>query len=303
MTRIDATLLQDGRERSWHAEVPAGAESREPRALVVVLHGAGSEGRRYLDMQGWAEIARREGVVVVAPDALYPDVTRPPRFRDNPRIWNSGKAKPGEDRPQLDEGNFLRLIDDELRRRGIAIDPARRYLVGHSNGAALTWKLLAEEPERWTAGVTVAGGLVNLPPRNGPPRPLLAIFGDADPLVPLSGGEVGLLWGQTRTVPPVLETLGKWASSEGLPLAPVTVEAGQGITRYGWGPLLSAVVVHGQGHEWPGGGSSGLPVEIIGPRVETFDATREAWSFLEQVRSPRHVPSEREGSEVRGAGY
>lgn len=276
-SRIDGTLVQDGVERTWHAEVPLGTG---PFPLVMVLHGAGSEGLRYLDKQGWRRIASTRRVVVVAPDAVVPDQSRPARFRDNPRIWNSGKAKPGETRPQLDESAFLRLIDDELRRREVAIDPRRRYLVGHSNGASLTWKLLAEEPERWSAGVTVAGGLVNLPPRNGPPRPLFAIFGDADPLVPLAGGEVGLLWGQTRVVPPVLETLGKWASSEGLPMSPVTTTPGADVTRYSWGPLLSAVVVHGQGHEWPGGGSSGLPVDIIGPQTTHFDATAEAWRWL-----------------------
>lgn len=272
-------IAQDGIERTWHAEVPT-ANSRQPTALVVVLHGAGSEGPRYLDRQGWGELARREGIIVVAPDAVPNDPGRPARFRDNPRIWNSGRPKPGQLRSQLDESAFLRLILDELRRLGHAIDPARRYLVGHSNGAALTWKLLAEEPERWTAGVTVAGGLVHLPPRAGPPRPLLAIFGDADPLVPLQGGESALLWGTTRSNPPVFETLGNWAASEGMPTAPKTVEEQPGITRYRWGPLLSAIVVHGQGHEWPGGGSSGLPAEIIGPQTTHFDATAEAWSFL-----------------------
>ena len=285
MTRIDATLLQDGVERTWHAEVPTGAESREPRALVVVLHGAGSEGPRYLDLQGWGELARREGIIVVAPDAVPNDPARPPRFRDNPRIWNSGKAKPGETRSQHDESAFLQLILDDLRRRGWVIDPSRRYLVGHSNGAALAWKLLAEEPERWTAGVSVAGGLVNLPPRHGPIRPLLAIFGDQDPLVPLAGGEAALLWGAQRSNPPVFETLGRWATSEGLPSAPTAREEGAGFTRYRWSPLLSAVVVHDQGHEWPGGGSSGLPPEIIGPHARHFDATAEAWSFLKELTS------------------
>lgn len=283
MTRIDATLLQEGRERSWHAEVPPSAFDHRPSALVVVLHGAGSEGPRYLDRQGWAELAGREGVIVVAPDALAPDPDRPARFRDNPRIWNSGKATPGQERPQLDEAAFLALIEDDLRRRGVRIDPARRYLVGHSNGAALAWKLLAEEPERWTAGVTVAGGLVNLPPRTGPARPLLAIFGDRDPLVPLEGGESALLWGTTRSNPPVFETLGRWAASEGMAPAPSEKVDEGGVTRYRWGPLLTAIVVHGQGHEWPGGGSSGLPVEIIGPRVTGFDATEEAWKFLRGV--------------------
>ncbi|HET7041551.1 MAG TPA: hypothetical protein VFI13_06015, partial [Gemmatimonadales bacterium] len=131
-SRIDGTLVQDGVERTWHAEVPLGTG---PFPLVMVLHGAGSEGLRYLDKQGWRRIASTRRVVVVAPDAVVPDQSRPARFRDNPRIWNSGKAKPGETRPQLDESAFFRLIDDDLRRREVAIDPRRRYLVGHSNGA------------------------------------------------------------------------------------------------------------------------------------------------------------------------
>ena len=284
MSRIDGTLLQEGIERTWHAEAPS-VIGHQPSALVVVLHGAGSEGPRYLDVQGWGELARREGIIVVAPDAVANDPTRPARFRDNPRIWNSGKPRPGEVRSQLDEGAFLQLVLDELRRRGYPIDPARRYLVGHSNGAALTWKLLAEEPEKWAAGVTVAGGLVHLPPRRGPARPLLAIFGDQDPLVPLAGGEAALLWGAKRSNPPVFETLGNWAASEGMAAAPNQIADAAGITRYRWGPLLSAIVVHGQGHEWPGGGSSGLPAEIIGPQTTQFDATAEAWRFLSELKS------------------
>ncbi|MEO6067654.1 MAG: hypothetical protein ABJB33_02980 [Gemmatimonadota bacterium] len=289
MTRIDATLLQEGIERSWHAEVPA-AVIGAPLILVVVLHGAGSEGPRYLDLQGWAELARREGVVVVAPDALPYDPGRPPRFRDNPRIWNSGRPKPGEARAQLDEAAFLRAIDGDLAARGIVIDPSRRFLVGHSNGAALIWKLLAEEPERWTAGVSVAGGLVNLPPRHGPIRPLLAIFGDTDPMLPLAGGTVALPWGMERTMPPVFETLGRWAESEGLDAVPAERREEPGITRYRWNPLLSAVVVHGQGHEWPGGEDSGLPPSMIGPQTSHFDATAEAWRWLSGQPPIQTVP-------------
>jgi polyhydroxybutyrate depolymerase len=277
VTRIEASLKQEGLERTWHAEVPPAPD---PLPLVVVLHGAGSEGPRYLDRQGWGALARREGVVVVAPDALARRPELPARFRDNPRVWNSGKARPDEPRSQLSEAEFLRMIIADLERRGIRSDPARRYLVGHSNGAALTWKLLAEHPEEWTAGVSVAGGLVNLPPRRPPYRPLLAIYGGADPMLPIAGGTVPLPWQMTREVPPVLETLGRWAASEGRSPTPTEVTSGPTGTTYRWGPELTAIIVDGQGHEWPGGEGSGLPVEMIGPQVEGFDATQEAWAFL-----------------------
>ncbi len=264
-----------------------GADSRQPRAVVFVLHGAGSEGPRYLDLNGWGALAEREGIVVVAPDALPRDPSHPPRFRDNPRIWNSGRPKEGEPRSQEDESAFLSAILKELTDRGIVIDPRRRFLVGHSNGGALTWKLLAEHPEEWTAGVSVAGGLVNLPPSKGYSPPLMHIMGDADPLVPIRGGPTTLPWGMVRDIPPVFETLGRWAESVGLPFDPVRTEESYRATRYLWDtstpPRFSAVVVHGQGHEWPGGGSSGLPVSMIGPAATHFDATAEAWEFLRRV--------------------
>lgn len=287
MTRIDATLTIEGRERSWHAETPPSAIGHQPSAVVVVLHGAGSEGVRYLDLNGWGELARREHVVVVAPDALPNDPAKPPRFRDNPRIWNSGKAKPGETRAQEDESAFLEAVLADLEGRGVRIDHARRYLVGHSNGGALTWKMLAEHPERWTAGVSVAGGLVHLPASKGYAPPLMHIMGDQDPLVPIAGGPTTLPWGMVRDIPPVFETLGHWAESVGLPYAPVRTDKGEGATRYVWEerepPRFSAIVVQGQGHEWPGGGNSGLPVSMIGPAAKHFDATAEAWRFLERV--------------------
>jgi polyhydroxybutyrate depolymerase len=238
-------------------------------------------------LNGWGELARRENVVVVAPDALPNDPSKPPKFRDNPRIWNSGKAKPGEPRAQEDEAAYIEAVLADLERRGVPIDPKRRYLVGHSNGGALTWKMLAEHPERWTAGVSVAGGLVQLPASKGYAPPLMHIMGDQDPLVPIAGGPTTLPWGMVRDIPPVFETLGHWAESVGLPFAPVRTEKGEGSTRHVWEtqepPRFSAIVVHGQGHEWPGGGNSGLPASMIGPAAKHFDATRMAWEFLRRV--------------------
>ena len=43
-------------------------------------------------------------------------------------------------------------------------------------------------------------------------------------------------------------------------------------------------IVPGLGHHWPGGRDVGVPQQILGPRVKTFDAAERLWNFFQKYR-------------------
>ena len=65
------------------------------------------------------------------------------------------------------------------------VDPKRVYATGHSNGGAFTYLLWAERGEAFAAFAPSAAAFGRLASRSKqkPPRPLLHIAGQADPLV------------------------------------------------------------------------------------------------------------------------
>ena len=44
---------------------------------------------------------------------------------------------------------------------------------------------------------------------------------------------------------------------------------------------LRSIFIRGEGHHWPGGQTPRLPEALLGPRVNSFDATDEICRFFE----------------------
>jgi hypothetical protein len=86
----DLDIQVAGHTWTYHLHVPRQASS-VAAPLVVVLHGAGGNGRDYLTKNGWVALSDKEGFVVVAPDGLPALPRLPANFRLNPRLWNSGQ--------------------------------------------------------------------------------------------------------------------------------------------------------------------------------------------------------------------
>jgi polyhydroxybutyrate depolymerase len=266
---------------NWWA--PDGAT---PRPLVLVLHGAGGEGRAYLEKNGWWAKARAEGFVVVAPDGQPARAGARAHFLTNPRLWNSGQLVPGSPRTQLDDVAFVRALLDELARR-TPVDPARIFVTGHSNGAAMAFRLGVELSDRIAAIAPVMGQdyVVGAVPARA--RPTLYLLGDRDKLNPLDGGPSRLPWG-TRTTPPLARSIAAWATSLGCPDLPARVRDDDTVLVRRWsgcrdGATYDVWLLKGQGHGWPGGRESGLPDWALGPSRNAVNATDEAWRFFAAV--------------------
>lgn len=254
-------------------------ESRSP--LVIVLHGAGGTAEWADGETGWSALAAREGFALALPEAIALDPGKPPRFLTNPQRWNDHSSGPTGDPSHADDVGFLAaLIDNAVSHYGA--DVRRVFLTGFSNGAGMAFRAAAELADRLAAVAPVAGYCHVPNPRATRPVPTLYVIGDADPLVPLRGGEVRNPWVH-RLVrrPPVVESLERWAKAIGCEPRPRTESDANGVRIEVFpGPVeFRVVMVEGLGHHWPGGKGQ-LNHKIAGPPSDRFNATEEIWRFF-----------------------
>lgn len=178
----DLTFAWGGIDRSYHFLESAG-HAREPKPLVVVLHGGGATIDAFIGrpsgaspMGGaWLATARAEGFHVLIPQG-------------NGRQWNDCRSECRHCGNQDDAGFIVALVEEVAARFGV--DPKRIYVAGESNGGFMTLRLATEHPERFSAfGVVTALMPANSdcePPRT--PVPIAFIVGSEDKSTRYRGG-------------------------------------------------------------------------------------------------------------------
>lgn len=291
--RFVVTIKSGNFDRTAQIQIPACYQSDKPLPLVLVLHGAGGNGRVMLDHYGWSAKAEKEGFLVVAPDGL-PSLPRiAPNFRTNPPLWNSGQLISRSPRAAIDDVAYVRELFDDLKQR-VPYQSDRVYCCGHSNGGGMAFRLAAELSDRFVAVGSVAGMMSVENPKPRRPLPTLVLLGTKDPLMPIEGGEVSLPWGKRRN-PPIAEPLAGWAKALGCESEAKTVSNENGIKRQVYpstsaGPTLTVLLIDGHGHQWPGA-TSLLPESSIGPNLARLNATDTLWEFFRASVTSNENPS------------
>jgi polyhydroxybutyrate depolymerase len=160
-------------------------------ATIMVLHGALISAEYTASWYGFAEAAKQRGFAAVFPRGVGLQ-------------WNDGRN--GAWGSGADDVAFLNLAR-ELVARGTS-DPARLYLVGVSNGGMMALRMLCEAPEAFAGVATIIASMPNgvgATCRLRRPMPVIMFNGTADPLIPYTGGEVGVsglqghVWPAERT--------------------------------------------------------------------------------------------------------
>ena len=125
------TLSSGGVERAYYLLVPDTAKGK-PAPLIVMLHGSGRNGKILLEH--WQGLARKEGIVLVGPDA------------NERQGWH-----------MLPDGpHFLHDLVEAVKQSQ-SIDPKRVYVFGHSAGAIHGLALGVLESEYFAAVAAHAG--------------------------------------------------------------------------------------------------------------------------------------------------
>lgn len=266
--------------------------------LVVFLPGTGGTAEWAADECRLPFFAALNGFSLVVAEALPPDPSRPPKFLTNPTRWNDGSPFPvsepavSEMETINDDVDFLTVVIRDAIERTRA-NAARVYLSGFSNGAGMTFRFAAERAELLAGIAPVAGLCWANGVKPSRPVPTIYLIGDADPLVPLRGGDVRVPWGN-RLISRPPATLAHWATANGCDAISTCVpEESFAIETYPH-PMqvpFQSVIIAGQGHHWPGGKGQ-LNPRIGGDIAETApDANRLIWDFFELAGRNRCVGS------------
>jgi len=167
--------------RSVQLFVPSAADAGTPLPLVILLHGYSGNGPGVENAMKFLPVAEARGFFY-----CYPNGTLD---ASGYRGWSSDPAPddclhPGS---RVDDIAFLRsLINEIVRTQGA--DPQQVYLIGHSNGGDMAYRM-AHDESALIAGIASLAG----PDRamdNSPSQPvgILHIHGTADTVILYGGG-------------------------------------------------------------------------------------------------------------------
>jgi len=271
-----------GLQRSFVVHAPQSPAGAALRPLVIVLHGAGGNGRNALEQGHWVAKADAEGFIVVAPEGTAEHEDRSKGLLSNPQTWNAGPgigtlaAARG-----VDDVGFIRDLIDDLVRTG-GVDPRRVFVTGFSNGAAMSFRIGAELSDRVSAIAPVSNALLVPVPALARPVSLLLIWGTADPLNPYAGGMVKR-GGQHYERPSAVSSWMTWSKSLACEGSPSSEALKAGVTRRAFerctgGSAAEFISIDGLGHQWPGGK---VYVRFLaGSGSDALDATDRIWDFF-----------------------
>jgi polyhydroxybutyrate depolymerase len=190
-------------DRPFQLHVPGGYDPVKKAPLVVLLHGFQSSAaiqEGYFKLTAESE---RRGFLYAMPDGT--------KNRQGERFWNATEACCDLERTGVDDSAYLhRLLN--LVTSSYSVDTRRVYLVGHSNGGFMAYRMACEHATEITAMVSLAGAATNDASRCAPDRPVsvLQIHGTADRTILSEGGA-----GEGRPYPSVATTLALWRRHNG----------------------------------------------------------------------------------------
>jgi polyhydroxybutyrate depolymerase len=206
-----------GGDRPVELQVPDSYDPARSYPLVMVLHGYGVTGVVQQAYLGFGDAADTRDVLLVAPEGTVDTA--------GSQFWNASDDCCDFDGSGVDDVGYLTGLVTDIGA-AYAVDPARVFVLGHSNGAYMAYRLACEHPEVIAAIMGLAGAASFADPtRCVPARSvnILHVHGDADDAVPYAGGPGGP--GGSSGSPGAVASIERWGGYDGC-TGPVTRGAG-----------------------------------------------------------------------------
>jgi poly(3-hydroxybutyrate) depolymerase len=270
-------FAHNGYDRPYLIYRPAHL-AKDP-AVVFMLGGIGSTARFASRNFGWTQEADRSGFLVVFPEPVATDPSKPAN-KKNITFWQMRGSRTRILAPNAlpvdDDGYLIAVLHDVLRRDHP--DRKRVFFAGFSSGSGMVQLLASRHPKDIRAIAAVATPLMDPPTKLERPVGVLYIHGDNDEQ--FSGFE---------TLSPHFATTphGNWVTWGYLDgCQKQTAETAAWGVRFSWEgcksdvPVIADFVI-GLGHEWAGSLDSswnGMP-----HAKDPLNFTDMAWKFFASV--------------------
>lgn len=193
-----------GGKRPVNLDIPTSYDPTRAYPLVLVLHGYGASGWGQQRLLGYHDLVDKEGVLVAAPDGTVDSKGKP--------FWNATDVCCGATTNKPDDVAYLTALIKEIKAE-VHVDPGRVFLIGHSNGGFMAFRMACDAADQVAAVISLAGATWKDASRCKPARPVsvVQIHGDKDDTVLYKGG----VFSGGATYPGAVETVEQWAKHNG----------------------------------------------------------------------------------------
>lgn len=194
-------------DRPFQLHIPATYRAGAPTPLVVLLHGYGASGAVQESYFKLVPESDRRGFLYANPDGTVDPSGR--------HFWNATETCCNRYNSTVDDSGYIsdliRLVQASYGEGGPV------FLVGHSNGAYMSYRMACEHADQIEAIASLAGATFYDASRCKPSRPvsILQIHGDADTTVPIDGSD-------SRQLPSAATTIADWLGYDGCATTPNT---------------------------------------------------------------------------------
>jgi len=184
--------------------IPDSYDGSTAMPLIVLLHGYTSSGQGQDSYFQVSPLADDYGFLFVAPDG-----TRESGGNQN-RFWNASTACCNFYGSEVDDSAYIRSIIDQMKER-YNVDDNRVYLIGHSNGGFMSFRMAYDHSDTIAAIASLAGAN-HMEQRDAPANPvhILQIHGTIDETIQFQGGDI-----QDNRYPGALSSVRRWAAYNG----------------------------------------------------------------------------------------
>jgi polyhydroxybutyrate depolymerase len=181
MSQSHAAEVEYPGERPFTLVLPNNYQPGTPAPLIIGLHGYTAESPYAQSYFELGKVADEKGILTVYPSGS--------KDSNGYLFWNATPACCNFDSNTVDDEAYLLSIIDAVSKDH-AVDPARIYIVGHSNGGFMAHRMACNQSDRIAAIVSLAGATYSNPKSCKPTSPVsvLQIHGTNDAVISYTGG-------------------------------------------------------------------------------------------------------------------